>query len=458
MLVGGTASAQVMMVLAAPLLTRLYSPEDFGLLAVYVGLLGLLTVIASLRYELAIPLPEDDQEAANLVILCLLVVLGITMASALLVWLAGETITQTLGVPRLAQYFWLLPIGVLLTGTYQVFSYWAIRTKQFPTIARTRIRQAFTTIGIQLLAFKAGGIALLFGQASGQGMGSITLARAALTRPEFRQWNCQGVRHAANRYRQFPIFSTWSGFFNAAGRQLPPLMFAALFSVGAAGFYALAHRVLAMPMSIIGQAVGNVFFANAAEAYREERLGPLVSKVHDTLAQIAMPPALILIVAGPELFALVFGEQWRQAGEFARWMAPWLYMVFITSPLSTLFLVMEKQRQSMLFEAVLLLARLGAIITGAWFGDLTLAVILFSFSSALCWVIFLMWIALSTGNTLGMILKPMSRVVAISLICVSPLWVGMHWPVASVVWWLALSVSTLLIGCHYSRFFKKSYQ
>lgn len=457
-MVGGAAGAQVMMVLAAPLLTRLYSPDDFGLLAVYTGLLGLFTVIASLRYELAIPLPEDDQEAANLVILCLLMVLGITSVSALLVWLAGDAITRALGVPMLAPYFWLLPIGVLLVGIYQTFNYWAIRTKQFPAITRTRIRQAFTTTGIQLLAFKAGGVALLLGHAGGQGMGSITLGRAALARPELRLWSWQGVRFVARRYRRFPIFSTWSDFFNAAGQQLPPLMFAALFSAGAAGLYALAHRVLSMPMSVIGQAVAGVFFANAADAYREGRLGPLVSKVHDKLAQIAMPPALVLMVTGPELFTLVFGEQWRQAGEFARWMAPWLYMTFITYPLGTLFPVMEKQRQGMFFHTVLVLARAAAIAAGAWYGDLVMTVILFSFVSVICWIGFLVWIALSAGNTLGMILKPTCRILVISLLCVSPLWLGMHWPMASPIWWLTLLASASLIGWHYFRLFQKTCQ
>lgn len=456
-LVGGTAGAQLMMVLALPLLTRLYSPEDFGLLAVYAGVLSLFTVIASLRYELAIPLPEDDQVAVNLVILCLFTVLGMTLISALLMWFAGSIITIALGVPVLTPYLWLLPIGVLMVGVYQTFSYWAIRTKQFPTIARTRLRQAITTIGIQLLAFKAGSVALLLGQVCGQGMGSITLARGAMSRAELRQWRWKEVRRAASRYRQFPMFSTWSGFFNTAGSQLPPLMLAGLFGAGAAGLYVIAHRVLALPMSLIGQAIGNVFFSNAAKAYRVGELGPLVSGVHDKLANIAMPPALVLMAIGPELFTLVFGEGWRESGELARWMAPWLYMVFITSPLSTLFSVMEKERQGMFFQAILLISRVAGITIGAAYGDLMMAVVSFSFVSALCWAGFLIWIAWSTGNKLDMIFRPMSRAFVISILCVSPVWLTANWPVSTIVWWTGLLMSMLLIGLHYLRLFKKAY-
>lgn len=457
MLVGGTAGAQLLMVLASPLLTRLYTPDDFGLLAVYAGLLGVLAVIASLRYELAIPLPESDQDAASVVILSLVAVLGVTLLAALVVFVAGRPIAAALGVPRLADVFWLLPFGVLLRGGYKVFNYWAIRTKQFPIIARTRIRQALATLAIQLLGAKAGGVSLLAGQAGGQGVGSITLARAALQRPELRRWRWRDVWHSAKRYRDFPLYSSWGGFFNSAGQQLPPLLFAALFSASAAGLYALAHRVLAMPMSIVGQAVGNVFFSNAAEAYREGRLGPLVSIVHEKLAHIAMPPALVLIVAGPALFSLVFGEQWRIAGEFSRWMAPWLYMVFITSPLSTLFSVMEKQVQGALFNLGLLLVRVVAIALGAWHGELIVAVMLFATASALCWVGFLAWIMLITGNTSGMILRPTGGALAVSLAAVSPLWLGAHWPVLSWVWWLSAAATASLILIHYWRLFRKEY-
>lgn len=456
-LVGGTVGAQILMVLAAPLLTRLYSPEDFGLLAVYAGLLGMVAVIASLRYELAIPLPESDQEAAGIVVLSLLIVGGVTLLSAGVVWFAGQPIASALGVPQLADYFWLLPLGVLLQGVYKVFNYWSLRTKEFSTIARTHIRQVLFTLIIQLFGFKVGGVALVAGQAGGHGMGSVSLARLALRNPVFRQWCWQDVWKTAKHYRNFPLFSTWSGFFNVAGGQLPPLMFAALFSAGAAGIYALAHRVLAMPMRLVGEAIGKVFLSSAAEAYRQGRLGPLVGQVHDKLAQIAMPPALVLVVIGPDIFALVFGEPWRAAGEFARWMAPWLYIVFITSPLSTLPSVMGKQRQDLLFQAILLAARATAIVLGAWCDDLQVTVILFSGLSALCWVGYLVWIGKLTNNTVGMLLRPTLRALMVSLVAVAPLWLGLAWPTYSIIWWLSLAACTGLVLLHYWYNFREAY-
>lgn len=457
MLVGGTAGAQLLMVLAAPLLTRLYTPEDFGLLAVYSGLLALFAVVASLRYELAIPLPECHTEAANILILSLLIVLLMTAVSLAMILIVGEQIAIALDSPGLSGYFWLLPLGVFLAGIYNVFNYWAVRTKAFGDIARSRVNQTLSMLALQFVGFKLGGVALIFGHSSGQGIGSIRLARSAVRHHGFDRWSWSGVWYVAKRYKQFPVFSTWSALFNTAGTQLPPLMFAALFSSGAAGLYSLAHRVLTMPMSILGDAIGKVFFSNAAEAYREGRLAPLVKDVHGKLAEIAMPATALLVVVGPELFALVFGENWRQAGEYARYMAPWLYMVFITSPLSTLFLVFERENIGMAFQAGLLVARLVAIFIGATLlEDLNSTVALFSSVSTIFWIGFLLWVFSSSGNKVADIYKPTIKALIKAFICISPLVLALFMAQGSLFWfYVAVTATASMMAKYYWTIFRK---
>jgi|SRR5690554_2352327 len=456
-LVGGTAGAQMILVLAAPLLTRLYSPEDFGVLAVYVGLLAIAAVVSSMRYELAIPLPQDGRDAARLLVLSLGITGLTTLVTAMLVAMFGKAIASALGVPLLADIFWLLPLGVLFQGTYKALNYWAIRTKKFPLIAKTRIRQSVGTLAIQLCGFKLGVGALVAGQAGGQGVGIWALGRSAFRDPSFRDRGILNVLTVAKRYKYLPLYSTWSGLFNVAGKQLPPLMFAALFSASAAGLYALAHRVLALPISLVGEAIGKVFFSNAAEAYREQRLGNLVCSVHDKLAQIAMPPAVMLMIVSPEAFELAFGRGWREAGDFARWMTPWIYMVFITSPLSTLFSVMEKEQHGLIFQIGLLAVRVVAIAVGAWYGQLIVAVILYSLSSAICWGGFLIWIARITGNKFNMILQPALRALLVSGMISAPLWVARLLEVTAAGWVLAGAVCLALIAGHYYLMFRKAY-
>ena len=458
-LVGGTASAQVLLVLAAPLLTRLYSPEDFGLLAVYASLLAMIGVVSSLRYELAIPLPEDDGEAANVAALCLILVVISTMLTGVLVFLMGSAIATALGVPTLAGYLWLLPVGVLLTGFYSVFNYWAVRTKRFTTIAGTTLRQAVATIAIQLAAFKLGGIALLFGQVAGQGVGTTTLGLPALKSAGFKQVSWAGVKNAAGRYKRFPIFLTWDGLLNTTGSQLPPLLFAYFFSPVAAGLYALANRVLNLPMTIIGGAVGQVFFANGADAFRKREHGSLVSQFQEKLIHIGAPLTMLLILIGPDLFSILFGESWRQAGDFARWMAPWLLFNFVYSPLSTLFAVLELQKQVLSLQFILLTSRMIALGVGAVIGDLFIAVALFSLVSAVCYLAFILWVTHTAGNSIMSFLYPLLMAIIYSVIVFFPIILALIFtPGLPLVWLIALLISSILLTFRYFHLFMKAYK
>ena len=456
-LIGGTVGAQALMVLASPLLTRLYTPEDFGLLAVYASILSLFTVIASLRYELAIPLPENDSEAAHIAILSLIIVGIITIISVLITLIGGDYLAKLINAPTMANYLWLIPVGVFCIGCYQVFNYWAIRTKSFGNIAKTRISQSLATLAMQLFGFRLGVLALILGQAAGQSVGVVSLVRPALKGSHFKDWKLSDLKRVAVRYKSFPIFSTWGGFLNSASTQLPPILFAILFSAGVAGLYALAHRVLAMPMSVIGSAIGNVFFANAAEAYREERLAPLFESVYAKLVSIIMPIMLLLMIDAPRLFSFVFGSNWAEAGELARWMAPWLAVVFIASPLSVLFEILEKQRLFMYFQGLVLSVRILAISVGFQYGSMNLAVILFSLFSMLCWIGFLVWSAGHAKSQLHLLIKPLTKSLSLAVICTLPLLITTVIELPQIYWYFSILITGLLSAIYYFFVFKSGF-
>jgi O-antigen/teichoic acid export membrane protein len=458
-LAGGTVAGQAITVLASPLLTRVYTPDDFGVLAVYASLLMTIGVIASLRYQLAIPLPEDDQEAANVVVLSLGVVLGMSLLSLVAVIFFRHQIAHLVNTHSMANYLWFLPPGILLLGTYQVLNYWAIRVKAFTAIARTKLSQQASMVAVQIGGFLLGPAALLLGQISGQAAGITSLGMLALRKKKqlFRMVSISGLFYAAHRYRRFPIFSSWGGAFNTAGQQLPPLLFAAFFSSSAAGIYLLAHRVLAMPMTLVGRAIADVFFSQAAEARREGTLAPLVAGIHEKLAHIAMAPALVLVFAGQDLFGLVFGENWRQAGQFAQWMAPWIYLVFVTSPLSMLFSVLEKQAHGMLFQGILFCTRIGALLIGAHYQDIMLAIMLFATGSAVCWLGFLVWVIKASGNGWTVLLRPTGTALAWSVVLVAPVMLFYSFSEGTMIFFTALALSGILISCRYLTLLKKAW-
>lgn len=456
-LVGGTVGAQALMILATPLLTRLYTPEDFGLLAVYASILSFFTVIASLRYELAIPLPEADSEAIHLVILSLLILVLITILSAVVILITGDSLAELINAPQMGSYLWLVPFGVFFIGAYQIFNYWALRTKSFGNITKTTLSQSVANLAIQLSGYKLGVISLMIGQNIGQAVGVLSLARPALKEPGFKNWKWHDIKKIAIRFKDFPIFSTWYGFLNTASVQVPPLLFAIFFSASTAGLYALAHRVLAMPMSVIGRAVGNVFFSNAAEAYRDNKLAALFETVYAKLVSIIIPVVLVLAIDAPNLFAFVFGEDWREAGILARWMTVWLGTVFVASPLSTMFMVLEKQKEGMYFQALMLSARILAIWIGFYNDSLILAVQLFSVFSMLCWIGFLIWTSKQTGSSIHKLLQPLFQALPFSIVCTLPLLINALIDLPQIYWYCSVTLTAILTSIYYFKVFKKGF-
>ena len=385
-LVGGTAGGQLITFLAAPVLTRVYLPEDFGLLAIFAALMSMIGVIAGLRYQSAIALPDNDKEADALFVLSVFVVLIISGLTAIPVMLFPESIARLLNTPQLAGYVFLLPIGIFFIGIYQALNILAIRNKSFTSLAKTKITQALATLGIQLAGMKFGVIALLTGQVAGHASGCVSLTFRLL----HGRWrnltdvNKTAIYEVALRYKYFPLCGAWTGFLNTVGSQLPSILFAVLFSPAVAGIYALANRVLSVPTQLLSQATSDVFYSRAAQAGREGKLGSLAAAVYSSLTHVAMPPTLLLIVAGPEIFKQVFGSAWQEAGVVAQWLAPWLYLEILTAPLTSIFAVLDKQGTRLVYEIASLVVRVAAIIAGAFTGDVVTTVAFLTIGSIAC--------------------------------------------------------------------------
>jgi O-antigen/teichoic acid export membrane protein len=456
---GGTAGSQAILILSAPLLTRLYSTEAFGVLAVFMAFLSTISVVSSLRYELAIPIAEDEEEAVHVVVLAFLVALTISALTLLIVALFRNPIASAVNVPALANYLWLLPVSLLLLSTYQIFNYWAIRVKAFRAIARTKLTQAVSSMAIQIGGAAFGSLALIVGNVAGQGVGMTSLGALAIKSRwhMFRHTEVKDICWTAKRHSKFPFFATWGGLLNVVGAQLPPILFAVFFSPAIAGLYALANRVLSLPMTLVGKAIGNVFLSKASSARRDGNIEVLVSQVHENLAKIAMPPTLLLAILGPDLFAWFFGPEWREAGVFARLMAPMLYFQFIFSPISTLSHVMNKQEQNMIFQGIMLIGRCSSLFIGEWFNSIRLAVILFSFSSAISYLFFLIWLMQISGNYWPELIKVSGRILGKNLILICPILIAKLLNTNTIIIILSFALTTLLIVTQYCLYLKQTW-
>lgn len=390
----GTLGGRMIFLLSLPIISRLYSPEDFALLAIYLALVSSLAVTACLRLEIAIPLAESDEEAASLLVLSLCVLALVVAVVAVLTGLLRAPLVAVLGAPALATWLWLVPLGVAMAGSYTAMQFWATRAHRFGDIARTRVTQAVSGVAAMLTLgwFGYAPFGLLLGNMLNMGAGGIGLAASAMARDGrvLRGVRLGSLVPTLQRNRRFPIFSAPEALFNIAGLQIPVLMIAA-HAGPEAGFLLLAMQVMLAPMALLGSSISQVYISRAPTERRDGRLRPFTLAIMRRLALIGVPPLVLVGAFAPLLFPLIFGPVWLRAGEIVTLLAPWMALQFIASPVSMVMHVVGQQR------AMLALTISGAVLRilavgGAVYWDASL-VLAFALSSALfyaiCCVVFI---------------------------------------------------------------------
>lgn len=346
-LVGGTAFAQGLTVLILPALTRLYTPDDFSTLAVYASLLALFGSVACLRYEIAISLPEDDRDGVALMVLALASAALWGLVTGCLLYFFGERFFELIGHPELTPFLWLLPLGVWLQGSYSALQYWASRKKQFGKVARTRLGQAVTgaTTQVALGWASVAPLGLVLGHFLNSCAGVIGLGTSAIKdhSQTIASVTPRQLRKIAREYSRFPKYSTFESLANASAMQLPVILIAALAVGPEAGYLLLATRVMAAPMGLIGNSIAQVYLSGAPAQKRNGSLDYFTASVISGLMNTGVGPLVFVGIIAPSVFPLVFGEEWRRAGELISWMTPWFVMQFISSPVSMVLHVTNSQ-------------------------------------------------------------------------------------------------------------------
>jgi len=321
MVAGAAGFAQLLAFAAAPAMTRLFAPDDFGRFALFGAGVTIIYPLVTLRYEWALPLPEDEQSALDLFGLCIALAAGFTALLAALVWFIGPLLSGWIGL-RMAEV-WLLPLAVGTFSLNGIATNWLGRQRAFGTLARVRFASAAGMVAAQLFLgwlLSGGPIGLMLGFVAGQVAGMLTAAGflgSALAR-SLERLSVTRLRRIAGEYRSFAAITAPSNVINALGSQLPNLAFPALYGAGVAGQYALAQRVLAQPTVLVGNACNQVFWGNAPRLLADDpmRLRSLFLGLGGALF-VAMLPTFALIWLGADMFAFVFGAAWHQAGVFA---------------------------------------------------------------------------------------------------------------------------------------------
>lgn len=375
----GTIFAQGVNLAAIPLLGRLFNAEDFGVQMMFLGFATLLATVATGRYESHILLPKSDREASNLLYLSFFLALMFGGLVFFLIVIVNGFVRGGLFLTNeLHGWLYWLPASLIFVAYGQALSSWHSRRRNYKLLAANRFGVALVTtlVGVSLGWLKVAG-GLVYAAIVGQIVAVLWLIRHVGLRVGI---NRKKIIKTAHVHRAAPGFLLLTALLDVATQQLPLYLIGVLFSLGEAGQYGMAWRVLGLPSALIGAAVGQVFYQRYAAIWpNQAEANKLLYKTWKYLALIGSFPLVIILLWGEEIFSFVLGLQWHHAGEIAFVLAPMLFVMFVSSPTSSMFLVLGLQKYSLLFGFSFLLYRSASFFIGWYFNSVTVGL--------WCWVI-----------------------------------------------------------------------
>jgi O-antigen/teichoic acid export membrane protein len=319
-LISGTAIAHGITALALPVLSRLYSPVEFSSLALFSALVSIIAVSACLRFDVAVALPEKNNDAVDVLALALIVACVVVILLFVILFFASSQINTLLNQPNLSSYLWLVPVSVFLASACSALQMWFVRVKQFALVSKSRVAQSGMAAGTQTSAgaLGIGTIGLLVGYVMNTGAAFFILGYCFLQNKEnraaIRKISLPTLKKAYRDHDQFPKYSALEALSNAASIQLPIILIAILALPKEAGYLTMATYVMQAPMALVGVAVGQVYLSQAAEKHREGQLLDFTREVLRGLIKGGVPPLLAIGILAPFSFSVIFGAEWNRAG------------------------------------------------------------------------------------------------------------------------------------------------
>jgi lipopolysaccharide exporter len=364
----GTSIAQIIPVLISPVLSRLFSPEDFGLLALYMSISGILSVFATGRYEMAIMLPKKNEDAINLAALGTIILVFVSIIIFIPAIAYNTELSKLTGNEQISYFLYFLPITVFSLSFYKILMYWFNREDHFKGIAVSKVVNSLSNSILSLIygLFKKGSLGLIFSWILGQLASMIYLAVKMLkeSRSLFKYIKPAKIIALAKRYKKFPLFDTWSELLNVLAVELPIILLIRYFGQDITGYYSFTYKVLLLPFSLLAFSIGQAYFKKAGELKNAQiPVANFTFAVFKKLVLIAFVPLSIVAVFGDVIFPFVFGHEWAEAGKYSRTFSLWVFTIFITSPLTNIFAVYERQRTNLIYNLVTFVLRMGLLIT-----------------------------------------------------------------------------------------------
>ena len=398
-LLSANVVAQVIGLIVYPILTRIYAPEDFGLLNLFLSIGGVLTIISTAEYYYAIVLPKEHKQAVAVLwtgVLCLILTGGVVCLSVFF----ATPIASLLKTPLLASYYWMMPFYVMAMGGWNLLNYWYIRTTKYSRISHYQISQSILSAGGKMgfgyLGILQGGMiySVVLAPLVALVVSFITWKPIAILRKRVMNFNVswQDICKQTKEYKNFPLFVLPRSFVNMLAGQMPVLLLTPFFGSKLVGFYSLALLLGYTPIGTITRAVYQVLYQQTTErVHKSLPIGNIFKRFIIYASIIIVPVFIGLYFILPEITSWIFGKEWYVSGEYIRWMLPWLYVSFVSCSINYLFDVFMKQKWGLFFEVLLALVRVLGLVIGVRMNSFIVAIASYSIGTTLALMIQLLW-------------------------------------------------------------------
>jgi len=389
-LMTGTTIAQAIPIAISPILTRIYTPEDFGVFALFFALTMIFGSIVNGRYELAIILPSEDEDAINIAALGIIIAAVISTVLFILILFFSQEIMSLLNNKDIYTWLYLLPISVFLIGLFNVLNYFNTRMKYYKDLSKALIYKSLVLTVIQLsIGFiYQGATGLISGLIISNFFGNMKLSKNIIQNKKLiSSLSIIKMKTLAKRYINFPQFSIWAALSSTSSQHLTSILISSFFNIATLGFYSLSEKVMGVPSALIGRSIGQVYFQHGSE--EKQMTGKSIAAFKSTIIKLvifALPFFGILFFVVEDLFAIIFGKSWRIAGQYAKILLPLFLVRFIVSPLTLTAIIYEKNILDLLFQVCLLLIIIFLIVLS---DNIETFLILFSSIISLYYLIYL---------------------------------------------------------------------
>ncbi len=394
-LMTGTTIAQAIPIAISPILTRIYTPEDFGVFALFLAITGVFSVVASARYELALMLPRKEEDAINLFALGMMIILFLTGSLFFVILVFHSYLLDILNSDEIGYWLYFVPVAFFFIGLFNLLSYYNNRQKNYKDIASATIVKSIVLAMVQLTVgfFKAGASGLISGQIISSFFANMQLLKNIVKDKELLSKVSKVKMIAlAKRYKDFPKYQAPHAMLNTFSSYIPVYMFTPFFGLGVVGLYALSTRIVFAPMMILAGASAKVYNQKVTQLYnaKGDAYGFTVRLLKSLLKKIIIP-FLIIVVFAPDIFAFIFGEEWREAGVYTQILSLWLLLNISVSTVSFIPSLIQQQKKAFIVSIIQVLLLITSITIGIFFDDVYIALGLFTISNSMVLIYNLNW-------------------------------------------------------------------